>query len=86
MISFAIFANASVYFSDEEMSEEDKATGQSFMTNTLVIGQIIGNLLGGALIESYSVKAMTGVAFAATIPGFIILLFAGLKLLKKRNS
>lgn len=75
MISFAIFANASVYFSDEQMSGGDKATGQSLMTNTLVIGQIVGNLLGGTLIDSVSVGAMTFAGFICTAIGTLIIVF-----------
>lgn len=86
LISFAVFANASVYFSNEQMSEKDKATGQSLMTNTLVIGQIAGNMLGGTLIDMFSVRVMTITGFVSTLIGLGILVISILIFEKKNNS
>lgn len=57
-VSYALYASAIVYFTDESMREEDKVTGQSMMTMTSAIGSVVGNLVGGWLIDFGGVTVM----------------------------
>ena len=67
MTSYAIYAPAVVKFSDECMAEEDKVTGQAFMSMTSAVGGVIGNLCGGWLIDHTGIRSMLlfGTIFAA---------------------
>lgn len=56
--TFALYAGAVVYFSDECMEPEDKTTGQAFMSMTFAAGMVLGNLAGGYLIDYLGVPAM----------------------------
>ena len=61
MISFAIFASASVFYTAEVIAEEDQTTGQAFMTSMMTAGSVIGSLIGGWILELRGVRAMLSV-------------------------
>ncbi|MBQ0004312.1 MAG: MFS transporter [Clostridiales bacterium] len=67
MISYAVFASASVYYSDDMMEANDKAKGQGYMTAAVAIGGAIGNAVGGWAVEAGGVRLVEviGIAFAA---------------------
>jgi PPP family 3-phenylpropionic acid transporter len=71
MLSFALNASATVYFTDECMEAEDKVTGQSLMSMTTALGTVVGNLLGGWLIDTRGMHALLAVgvviAFCAAL-------------------
>ena len=50
-MAFAVYASVSVYYAQNEMSEEDKTSGQSFMGSCQTIGSVIGSLFGGFLLQ-----------------------------------
>ena len=60
--SYALYAPAAVYFANECMGEEDKVTGQALMSMTSPAGTVIGNLVGGCLIDVSGVPAMLTVS------------------------
>jgi PPP family 3-phenylpropionic acid transporter len=66
--SFAIYASASVYYAENAVDENDKTTAQSFMSGSQTIGTVIGGLIGGFVISTYSLNAML-------VLGIIIALF-----------
>ncbi|MCQ2436786.1 MAG: MFS transporter [Clostridia bacterium] len=71
LVSFAVYASASVYFVVENINAEDQTTGQAWMTSTIVAGMVIGGLLGGYLFEHMGMRAMlicNSIITAATIP------------------
>lgn len=65
--SYAIYAPAVVRFSDECMAEEDKVTGQAYMSMTSAVASVIGNLSGGWIIDHLGIGSMLlmGIGFAA---------------------
>lgn len=67
ILSYAIFASASVYYSDDMMEPEDKAKGQGYMTAAVAIGGAIGNAVGGWAVETSGIRfaLMIGATFAA---------------------
>ena len=73
MLSFAIFASASVYYTSEAIPKEDQASGQAYMTSMMTVGTVLGSLSGGWMLELSGmttmlsvnvVIAMVGVGFA----------------------
>lgn len=61
MLSFAIFASASVYYTAEVIAKEDQATGQAYMTSMMAVGTVLGSLSGGWMLELSGMPAMLSV-------------------------
>lgn len=72
MFSFALFASASVYYAEEAMQEQDKVTGQAWMSCTITAGAVLGNLLGGWLVDAYGVGIMLAAAMALAMTGAVL--------------
>jgi len=52
MLSFASFASAAVYYTQERMDIKDKIQGQSIMSSFQTFGSVLGSLIGGFVIKS----------------------------------
>lgn len=74
MVSYAVFASASVYYSDDMMEAEDKAKGQGYMTAAVAIGGAIGNAAGGWAVDVGGVHLVVMVGLAFTLSGAILVL------------
>jgi len=61
MISFALFASASVFYTSEAIAKEDQTTGQAYMTSMMAAGTVLGSLSGGWILELSGMKAMLSV-------------------------
>lgn len=76
LLSFAIFAPATVFYINELMDAKDRVKGQTYMTATITMGGIFGSLLGGYLIDQFYVKYMLLVALVIAIVGsFLMIVF-----------
>ena len=78
IISFAIFASASVYYTGEVIKEEDRTTGQSLMTSILAIGMVLGNFLGGLIIDLLGIRKLLSINILIGLVGLIIVLLSQL--------
>ena len=58
MFSYALYASASVYFSDKCMEEGDEVTGQTLISMCGSAGTVIGSLVGGYVVEAAGVRVM----------------------------
>lgn len=76
MLSFAIFASASVYYTGQTIKDEDRTTGQAMMASVIVIGTLIGSLVGGWLLDLCGMKIMLAVNIGIGVLGFIVALIA----------
>ena len=76
IISFAIFASASVYYTGEEVASEDRTTGQALMTCIIALGSVIGNLIGGWILDLLGVRQLLSINICVGIVGLIIVLLA----------
>lgn len=70
--SYAFYAAASVYYTNEVCDRKDRQLGLSLMGSTPMVGSVLGNVLGGLLINAVGAKEALGL-FA--IPAFIGVLF-----------
>ena len=61
MISFALFASASVFYTSEAIAKKDQTTGQAYMTSMMAAGTVLGSLSGGWILELSGMKAMLSV-------------------------
>lgn len=66
ILSFAVYASASVYYAEEAVSPEDKTTAQSFMSNSQTVGSVLGSVVGGILIQNtnLNITLLAGVGIA----------------------
>ena len=69
IISFAIIAAASVYFTGMLVNEEDQTTGQAFMSGMMSAGTVLGSLFGGAILDYVGVRALLSVNILLTLIG-----------------
>lgn len=70
-VAFALYAVVSVYYTNTVMQPQDKVKGQAILTTSHTIGGIIGTLIGGLLIEQFSVTAALIFCVVMTIGGII---------------
>lgn len=76
MFSFAIYASASVYYTNEVMRPEDKVTGQALMSGVATVGSVIGNLLCGWVLQYQGIHTMFEVLLALTVIGTVVVFAA----------
>ena len=69
IISFAIIAAASVYFTGMVVNEKDQTTGQAFMSGMMSAGTVLGSLFGGAILDYVGVRALLSVNILLTLIG-----------------
>lgn len=72
MFSFALFASASVYYAEESMEEQDKVTGQACMSCTITAGTVLGNLVGGWVLDACGVGILLAVALGMAVTGAVL--------------
>ena len=72
MLTFALYASASVYYTEEAMKEDDKVTGQALMSGVATVGAVIGNLLGGWTLQYLGISPMLTILIAITVLGTVI--------------
>lgn len=70
MISYAITISASVYFANDSVEERDRASGQAYIGMAVAIGTVVGNLLGGWIIDLFGLKGLFFMNILFTIAGF----------------
>lgn len=58
MFAFALIIPASVYYVNIIMKEKDRVKGQAYTTTAMTAGGVIGNLLGGTLLDISGVFSM----------------------------
>lgn len=69
---YAIYVPATVYYTNMVMEEKDKVKGQAYLASFATIGSILGNLLGGKLVENYSAIIMLVIFTFISMFGTII--------------
>ena len=74
LITYALYASASVYYTDDMIEDKDRVTGHAFMTNTDTVGTLTGAFFGGLLIERGGIDLTLKVCLAAVIIGAIAIL------------
>lgn len=78
IISFAIFASASVYYTAEVIEDKDRTTGQSFMTCIIAVGMVLGNFIGGLILDLLGTKNMLSINILIGVIGLITVLISQL--------
>ena len=85
LISYALFASVSVYYSNEVMDRSNKLRGQALVGSSVTIGAVIGGLMGGMVIQSFSVRMMLAAGVVTAVVGAVIVCLMKQPSLKKRT-
>lgn len=78
--AYAIYLPATVYYTNDIINEDERVKGQAYMGITSIIGGILGNFLGGIIIEKSSVILMLYFTFGVGLIGMFIILLAAQKM------
>lgn len=81
MLGWGIMAVSIVYYVNDLVDVEDTAQGQAYSGMALTIGNVLGNLVGGRVIDSFGINTLLAAGSIAAIIGSIIF-FAGVNLSK----
>lgn len=81
MLGWGIMAVSIVYYVNDLVDVEDTAQGQAYSGMALTIGNVLGNLVGGRVIDSFGINTLLAVGSIAAIIGSIIF-FVGVNLSK----
>lgn len=73
LLSFSVYASATVFYAEESMQAQDKTKGQAFMSNTMTIGSLIASLLGGFLIQNFGLKTMLATGLGMAVAGTVMI-------------
>ena len=68
-IAFGLMVPASVYYVERLMPAADRVKGQAYMTMTSTLGNVSGSLIGGFLLDAFSVPVMLTVGSATALVG-----------------
>lgn len=71
--AFAMFVPSSVYYVTEVIDAVDKVKGQAYMGMALGLSNMIGNSLGGLMLDASGVPFMLTVGITVSIVGLILL-------------
>lgn len=77
LLSFALFISTSVYYTQERMEIRDSQQGQSMTASAVTLGSVFGSLIGGFLIQEYSLQVNLWVMVGFALIAFLILLMVG---------
>lgn len=55
LATFALYASAAVYYVEEMVEEKDRTKGQALVGGGSTLGQVIGNLVGGFVLQYFGV-------------------------------
>jgi len=75
-LSFAVLIPASVYYVNTRMDEGDKVKGQTFVVGANTVGSVIGALLGGFLLDNFSVTTMLQVGVVCALIGVLLFVYS----------
>lgn len=67
--AYALFIPSSVYYANDVIPKERLATGQAALTSASTCGSVLASILGGWLLDSFSVGTMLGVGVIVAATG-----------------
>ena len=74
--SFALYASAAVYYVEEMVEPHDRSKGQALVGGVSVLGQVIGSLLGGLVLQLFGVAVLLWMSCLLVLCGTLIVRIA----------
>lgn len=72
MGAYALFIPASVYYVNCKIAPQDMVKGQSFVTTSMTVAGVFGNLIGGILLDTVGVSHVLLISAILSLVGAII--------------
>lgn len=82
MISFAILAVGTVYYTARQIEVADQTTGQALVISVKILGVVIGSLTGGPILELAGIRTLLFVNVVVALTG-LVLAFVSVRLSRK---
>lgn len=76
MFSFALLTPAYAHYVNEWMSPNDRVKGQTFVMAGVTLGNVIGSLAGGIILDVTTVKTMLVIGLGLTFLGLVVTWFS----------
>lgn len=73
--SFALITPAYAHYINELMSEEDQTKGQTFVMAAVTLGNVVGSLVGGQLVQNQGISAMLQFGILLSFVGMLIIFY-----------
>ncbi|MGX6977720.1 MFS transporter [Vagococcus elongatus] len=73
--SFALITPAYAHYVNEIMAEEDQVKGQTFVMAAVTLGNVVGSLVGGQLVQNLGVSAMLLFGVLLSFVGMLVLFY-----------
>ncbi|MBR4795476.1 MAG: MFS transporter [Lachnospiraceae bacterium] len=79
MLGYGIFAGISILYVENIIDSDNRVRGQALMTMTTAMGSFVGSLMGGIIIDRFSVNAMLIMSSVMALTGALTVICAGEK-------
>lgn len=76
MGAYALFIPASVYYVNCKIAPQDMVKGQSFVTTSMTVAGVFGNLIGGILLDQVGVGQVLLISAALSLVGALIVIMS----------
>ena len=76
MGAYALFIPASVYYVNCKIAPQDMVKGQSFVTTSMTVAGVFGNLIGGLLLDSVGVSQVLLISAVLSLIGAVIVVMS----------
>ena len=83
--SFALFISASAYLFNHVLADEDRVFGQTLIIIATTLGGVLGNILGGSLLQNFGVWQMLLCGTCLALIGALLTLW-GIRKLPKTSA
>ena len=74
VLGYGLLFPALVSFIDHIMDKREAVRGQAVFTVALTVGNVIGSVLGGIILDAYSVSALLGISSILSVIGSLIIM------------
>lgn len=75
-LSFALYIPASVYYMNELMEPTDRIKGQAIIMVAMTLGGVFGNLIGGILLDNFTIFVMLVAGVIFSLIGTLLLCYS----------
>ncbi|TFJ77469.1 MFS transporter [Carnobacterium maltaromaticum] len=75
-LSFALYIPASVYYMNELMEPTDRIKGQAIIMVAMTLGGVFGNLIGGILLDNFTIFVMLVAGVIFSLLGTLLLCYS----------
>ena len=74
VLGYGLLFPALVSFIDYIMDKREAVRGQAIFTIALTVGNVFGSVLGGMILDAYSVKTLLGISSSLSVIGSLIII------------